>query len=255
VRANELVRFYFTGLPGFAPVVTIDHYVTGQIRTNMFIEPLWQLREFKLLHRCSTLGNPCSALRIVPATDKSTPFGELFDDLSTHAKAATFRTHFLGRIPDLLDDNLMGLALQTADRFNAGQSSAQGVENDYALHFANGGGSFAQAIQQKLQALGSDLTPTHIVNRAMTQSCAECHELSTFGGNNELRHGLVWPPSLGFVHIDEAGSISEALRTVFMPHRQAVLEAFLNRTATALQTVATPETEEELTIGGPRRTH
>jgi hypothetical protein len=194
---------------------------------------------------------------MVPVTDKSTPFGELFDDMSTHPKSAAFRTHFLGRIPDLLADNLMGIALQNANRFNAGQSSAQGVENDYAFHFANGRGSFARAIQQKLQALGSDLTPTHIVNRAMTQSCAGCHALSTFGANSDLGHGLVWPVSLGFVHIDEAGNISEALQTVFLPHRQAVLEAFLNRTSRpAMATLsATPEAADALTIGGPPRTH
>jgi hypothetical protein len=61
VRATALADFYFTGLPGFPPVVTIEHYVTGQIRTNMFIEPLWQLREFKLVHRCSNPKRPCNS--------------------------------------------------------------------------------------------------------------------------------------------------------------------------------------------------
>jgi hypothetical protein len=258
VRATALADFYFTGLPGFPPVVTIDHYITGQIRTNMFIESLWQLREFKLVHRCRNPEGPCNALRIRPVTDKSNPFGALFNDTSTHPKAPKFRTRFLGLLPGLLADDLMQIAFQNPNRFNAGQSSAQGVENDYALHFSQGSqgsGSFAEGIQQQLTALGSDLTPTHIVRRAMTQSCAGCHQLSTFGANSDLGHGLTWPRSLplGFVHVDEAGNLSPALRDVFLPHRKAVLEDFLN--GTALRAMVAPDASVELTIGGPRRTH
>ena len=253
VRATALADFYFIGLPGFPPVVTIEHYVTGQIRTNMFIEPLWQLREFKLVHRCGNPEKPCKALRITPVTDKSNPFGALFDDASTHTKAPQFRRHFAGLLPGMLADDLMQIAFQNADRFNAGQSSSQGAENDYPFHFSQGSGSFAQVMQQKLTALGSDLTPTHMVRRAMTQSCAGCHQLSAFGANSDLGHGLIWPFSLGFVHVDEAGNISPALRDVFLPHRKAVLEDFLN--GTALRAMVTPDASVELTIGGPRRTH
>jgi hypothetical protein len=255
VRANALADFYFTGLPGFPPVVTIDHYVTGQIRTNMFIEPLWQLREFKLVHRCSDPEGPCKALRIRPVTDKGNPFGALFDDTSTHSKAPKFRRRFAGLLPGLLADDLMQIAFQNANRFNAGQSSSQGVENDYAFHFSQGSGSFAQVMQQQLTALGSDLTPTHIVRRAMTQSCAGCHQLSTFGANSDLGHGLTWPFSLGFVHVNEAGNISPALRDVFLPHRKAVLEDFLNGTAIRAAQRVAPDASVEMTIGGPRRTH
>ena len=268
VRATALAAFYFTGLPGFPPVVTIDHYGTGQIRTNMFIERLWQLREFKLVHRCSDPAGPCKALRLRPVTDKNTPFGALFDDTSTHAKAPQFRTHFLKLLPGLLTDDLMQVAFPSANRFNTGQSNASGVENDYAVHLSRGSGSFAQEIQQQLTALGSDLTPMHMVRRAMTQSCAGCHALSTVDANSDLGHGLTWPRSLRFVHVDEAGNLSPALREVFLPHRQAVLEAFLNgparrenfRNGSAQRSaIATPEiapaASVEMTIGGPRRTH
>jgi len=238
VRATALADFYFTGLPGFPPVVTIDHYVTGQIRTNMFIEPLWQLREFKLVHRCRDPEGPCNALRLRPVTVKSNPFGALFDDTSTHPQATMFHARFLKLLPGLLPDDLMGIALQNPNRFNAGQSNSQGVENDDAFHFLQGSGSFAQAVQQKLTRLGSDLTPTHIVRRAMTQSCAGCHQLSTSGANSDLGHELTWPFSLGFVHVDEAGNLSQALRDVFLPHRMAVLENFLN--GTAMRAIALP---------------
>jgi hypothetical protein len=253
VRATALADFYFTGLPGFPPVVTIGHYVTGQIRTNMFIQQPWQLREFKLVHRCRNPEGPCNALRLRPVTDKSNPFGALFDDTSTHPKAPKFRARFPGLLPGLLADDLMQIAFQNPNRFNAGQSNAQDEENDYPFHFSRGSGSFAQGIQQQLTALGSDLTPTHMVRRAMTQSCAGCHQLSTFGANSDLGHGLRWPRSLGFVHVDEAGNLSPALRDVFLPHRKAVLEDFLN--GTALRAMVAPDASIEMTIGGPRRTH
>ena len=232
------------------------------------IERFWQLREFKLVHRCSDPAGPCKALRLRPVTDKNTPFGALFDDTSTHAKAPQFRTHFLKRLPGLLTDDLMQVAFPSANRFNTGQSNASGVENDYAVHLARGSGSFAQEIQQQLTALGSDLTPMHMVRRAMTQSCAGCHALSTVDANSDLGHGLTWPRSLRFVHVDEAGNLSPALREVFLPHRLAVLEAFLNgparrenfRNGSAQRSaIATPEiapaASVEMTIGGPRRTH
>ena len=218
----------------------------------MSIEQLWQLREFKLVHRCGAPAGPCTALRLRPVTAKNTPFGALFDDTSTHAKSPQFHTHFLKLLPGLLADDLMQIAFPNANRFNTGQSNAQGVENDYAVHFSRGGGSFAQGMQQQLTALGSDLTPMHLVRRAMTQSCAGCHQLSAFGANSDLGHELTWPFSLGFVHVDEAGNLSPALRDVFLPHRQAVLENFLN--GTALRVMIAPDASVELTIGGLRRT-
>jgi len=160
-------------------------------------------------------------------------------------------------LPDLLADDLMGIVLPTPNRFNAGQSNSQGVDNDYAFQFSQGSGSFTQALQQELTALGSDLTPAQVVNRALTQSCAGCHQLSTFGSNSELGHGLVWPASNGFVHVDEAGTLSPALHDVFLPHRQAVLEDFLGGVALLAVPAhgVVPEASAELTLGGPRRPH
>ena len=76
-------------------------------------------------------------------------------------------------------------------------------------------------------------------------------------GGSDLGHGLTWPFSLGFVHVNEAGNLSPALRDVFLPHRKRVLEDFLNGTAMRAMTVqeVAPDVSVELTIGGPRRTH
>jgi hypothetical protein len=191
-------------------------------------------------------------------TDKNTPFGALFDDTSTHAKAPQFHTHVLELLPGLLADDLMQITFPNANRFNTGQSTAQGVENDYAVHFSRGSGSFAEEMQQQLTVLGSNLTPMHSVRRAMTQSCAGCHALSTVDANSDLGDRLTWPRSLRFVHVNEAGNLSPALREVFLPHRHVLLEDFLNgpalRGAIAAPEIA-PDASVEMTIGGPRRTH
>jgi hypothetical protein len=38
--------------------------------------------------------------------------------------------------------------------------------------------------------------------------------------------GLVWPDSIGTVHVTEKGELSPALKEVFLPHRAKVLETY-----------------------------
>jgi hypothetical protein len=38
---------------------------------------------------------------------------------------------------------------------------------------------------------------------------------------------MVWPSSNGFTQIDEAGTLSPALTTAFIPHRKQVLHDFV----------------------------
>jgi hypothetical protein len=92
-------------------------------------------------------------------------------------------------------------------------------------------------IDRRLLGLGSNLTPTEIVRRSQTQSCAGCHQLSNQSPANLLGDGLVWPGSLGFVHVSERDTdiinaglhfkISPALENVFIPHREDVFEDYL----------------------------
>lgn len=74
-RAQMLEKFYYNGLPGFRPVVHVDHYSatgvsggygssgSGQIRTNQFLQRPWTLKEFKTVIDCG--GGPC-AFNLVP---------------------------------------------------------------------------------------------------------------------------------------------------------------------------------------------
>ena len=237
-RGKALDRFFFKGLPGFAPALHFNHFtgavhpqtgvqLSGQIRANQFMfsvgEQAWQLREYNVERACSGPSKPCVAkVRLV--TSKVNPSASLFDDGDTSAAALAFRSPaapdgFLAQVAQLAGDDLNQLDMNgLSPQFNGGQSTSSPLFNvpvlddtSYNVLF-NPAGPFAASIQARLTAMGSALTPTEIVRRAQTQSCAGCHELSTstgpfFGGapgGNQLGGGLVWPdaamggPAVGF---------------------------------------------------------
>jgi len=109
--------------------------------------------------------------------------------------------------------------------FNGFQSDAQAGDNDYGPQLPTTG-AFNTAIQKKLTALKSNLTPRNVVDRATTQSCAGCHELST---GVPLGGGFTWPSSNGFTQISEARKLSPALAGAggFLENRKSVLIKFL----------------------------
>ena len=68
-----------------------------------------------------------------------------------------------------------------------------------------------------------------MADRATTQSCAGCHQLT----NNKRLGGVAdpkWPTTNGFVHVDEFGNLSPAVSFAFLPHRKGVLRNFLETT-------------------------
>ena len=246
LRAAALRQFYLRGVPsqGIEPVIRAAHFNvgTGQIRTNQFMSgphlQRWQLREFKLVQLCPTDGD-CVPL-FAPVTVKQNPFGELFDETSPIQRTRSFQRHFLTQVENLAIDDINGFFATAPDRFNAGQSNAQGTENHYPNHFANSP-RFESAIDLRLQNMGSPLDAEHLVRRSMALSCAGCHRLNNTPPHNDLGGGITWKPSLGFVHVSENqtefidGSerflISPALEEVFLPEREKVFERYLKRVA------------------------
>lgn len=238
-RATALHDFYFTGLPGFSPVIHIDNYgntgltgPTGQVRINEFMQLPWMLREFKLQKVSAT------SVLFMPATAKINPFGDLFNPASTNSQAAAFQnTFFPSQVAALAVNDINRFNYDVPDNFNTGQSNPQnfGGVDDYAVQF-NPVSQLATNIQVQLTAIGSTLTPANIVARAEALSCAGCHQLST---GAVLGGGLPnWPSSTGFVQSSEFTEngpdglrfvISPALTDVFLPHRAQVLQTFLNR--------------------------
>ena len=252
-RADQLERFYFQGIASIPPVVHIAHFGdnatgVGQIRTNQFLQSdptvtpkVWNLREFKLMRTCA--GGSCSAMTMVPVTDKTNPFGPLFT-YGGGGSGAYFQGHFITQVASLAAATLARIDQQVPDQFNTGQSLASGsTENNYVSQFGLGTlpNQFQSDIQSALTSIGSTLTPANIVARAQALSCAGCHRLNAnpaTPGVPSLGDGLVWPASLGFTHVTEQLTepgdgdlrfvISPALVNAFLPVRKQVLDDFLN---------------------------
>jgi hypothetical protein len=235
-RINRLKTFFYTGLPGFEPVVRASHYgfatpsAPGQIRTNLFMQFNWALREYRM-----ALVN--NRLKMIAQPSHGQPAGQLFNETDAHPKGPDFRTAFLDVVNTLAVNDINTFNMNALPgSFNAGDGDQQHAsKSNYPAQFAQSP-TFAAAIQQKLTAAASTLTPAQIVQRSLAMSCAGCHQLSS---GKDLGGGLVWPASLGFVHVTEAAretapegfsrfKISPALTNVFLPRRKAVLEAFLN---------------------------
>jgi hypothetical protein len=249
-RLDALERFYFTGLTvaqdGVATPPALDaanlglpgpgDARKGQIRTNQFMAgpspQIWQLRELKLARACAAPGD-CK-LFFEPASVKTNPHGVLFDDRNPHPLGPAFRDDFLDQIPALAATDINAISMSVFEDFDAGQSNAQGPENQYVLRLGQGDpAGFRKAIADQLAVLGIPLTPEQIAARATTQSCGGCHQLSNgapLGGVDPLGNPARWPPSAGFVHVLENGGRSPALNTVFLPQRRRILERFLRDT-------------------------
>ncbi|WP_437577224.1 hypothetical protein [Sorangium sp. So ce887] len=260
-RSTALEMFYFFGLPGFAPVIQASNFMasTGQIRTNQFmrLRPFgiqqWTLREFKL-----DLGTDSedSSIRLFvqPVTVKDNPFRDLFTSTFTPSNTRdAFQSSFLDALDGLvpLGDEENDISLRTMpspDLFNAGESIVDS-RNDYRVHL-QGNTAFIADIEaalvplvQSRGLLPGTVTADNAADRATTQSCAGCHQLSN--GNN-LGGLHVWPahftpidpptaadPPTTFVHVDEQGNISDPLQFKFLPHRAQILTSFIEEHACA----------------------
>jgi hypothetical protein len=261
-RADALEAFYFDGIANVPPVISFDHLGNqaggyGQIRTNQFIQPLtisprvWSLREFKLRKECA---DGACTVASVPVTNKTNPFGPLFNAAWVDPNAPAFQEYFITQVADLASDNIR---MDIPEVYNSAlsEASAGATQTNYAFNFGTADNPFRDAIEAELLALGSTLTPDDIVARAQTQSCAGCHRLSN---NRDLGGGKVFPSSLGFTHVSERDvdlevvdgvtryKISEALETTFLPARKAVLEDYINNPP--------PNSQSQRSVGG-RTTH
>lgn len=175
-------------------------------------------------------------LRFKPVTVKNNPFFRMFNSASTDARTADFRTDFAdNQVEPLTNNNIDFIGMATPDTFNAGESNALAAGgqpvHDYRTELT-GNTTFITSINARLTALGrTDLISNQLfmAQRANTQQCAGCHDVS----NNDPLGGAAgptWPPSLGFVHIDEFSNLSNAVKFVFLPRRKAVLADFLDQT-------------------------
>jgi hypothetical protein len=244
-RADALEEMYFDGYREFDPIIQASNfgdngYGAGQVRTNQFVQAgspkIWSLREFKIRKECT--GGAC-ALRFVPVTNKTNPFGPLFAAASPYPAASAFRTELVGKIEALAATDRNAIGMSVSDVFNSGQSEATTLinETNYPANFGTGASALRTAIQSELTRIGSGLTPDDIVRRAQVMSCAGCHR---FSNDVDIGGGLTWPRSLGFTHVSERDAdleivggvtryrLSVALTQQFLPHRKRIVEEYLD---------------------------
>ena len=214
-RAAKLEEFFYTGLPGFRPVVHVDHYSSkgatgaygasgsGQIRTNQFATTSrWMLKEFKTVLNCSS--TPCK-FEIVPIPVKINPWGTLWnEDIANSVNplsgaASAFQGSALAQTAQLGDPTLMRIGYSVSPPHNAPQSFSQAPiappfgtpsslppfdvwHDQYLTQFNAATGpisTFRTGLQSGAAVHG--LTATQLVKRASAQSCAGCHQPSAFG--------------------------------------------------------------------------
>jgi hypothetical protein len=221
--------FLETGVGPFGPFINAANLGPngGQIRTNNFNDFQWTLREFHL--------QPEPALLPVQTSVAEAPNGELWNDLSPLPQGEACRASFLASIGNLQSDNLATLGFPVASECEDAESPNDFFRQAYETQLNSGSGDFSAAIDA--QVAGTGLSASDIANRArFAGSCMGCH-IESSGAS--LGRNVFAPPSNDFVQVSEfsteacAGgggrcfAVSEALRTVFLPHRIDVQRNFL----------------------------
>lgn len=236
-RRAELERFFFQGLPGFAPVVqranfslasgggirSLQHDVASRINPRFY--------QFRL----ETVNG---APQMQPDVLENMPIARLFDADNTSSIAVRFREEFLRQLP--------GLALRDVNLYFMNipreylMAESDPVDGELAFIFSvpfnnrtSAAGQFRDRVDAELRRLGSTVTSREIVVRAETQSCVGCHFVS-----GPVGEGVVFPRSAsGHEHVTEEFqiqgengprfAISPAMQDVFIPHRMQILRDFL----------------------------
>jgi hypothetical protein len=242
-RAARLRTFYLTGLPGFAPVVHINHFQrlagSGRVRTNSFLGGgPWSLREYGLRRVCS----PTCSLVFVQQPTGDNPFWALSGSPTGHPLATSFQDWFIASLQvgqGLLATDVNRLIMNTPEQFLMGESQLPeniGAPTPPPRSLADElSPEFASRIQTRLTALGVTLTPAQLINRADSTTCTGCHRSAN---GDDVGFAAPFPSALPFRQTErltmtgpdgDRFRLSDALLNVFLPFRKANLEQFVNQ--------------------------
>jgi hypothetical protein len=232
IARGELLHSAFItgGVPGlesFAPFMNARHLGPdgGQVRTNNFDDFIWTLREF---HFQDDLNAPP-----LPVPVSESPPGELWNDLSSLPQGAACRANFLAAAEALFVDNPSAMSFPI-DEACKDAESRNDFSEDYQGQALSGEGDFLAQLDERGAPFG--LTGLDLAARArFAGSCIGCHMEA---GGSFLGNGVFAPFQGDFVHVNELFTerclggdcfgISEALRTVFLPHRRQVVTNLVN---------------------------
>ncbi len=198
-RGIAMAEFFFTGhtLPSgvfLPPVVTFTNYQSpmGQIRTNQFIQPPWELREFRT-------DVTSGSVELVVDTIKGNPITGLYDSGSAFAQDpnnAALRTSFLAELVNQMDNLLApeingltapeeiltsfepsfpnsfsGFTSLSDNTDNPAVQASQDVRNLIAAEIAARVGNSIPA--------NSTVDEDQVLNRLGSMTCGGCHQFSS----------------------------------------------------------------------------
>jgi hypothetical protein len=236
VRGQRLAQAFLQGGVngltefGFGPFYTAENLTvgSGQIRTNQFDSKPWTLREFKLALDGDTLS-------AIPFPTAESPNGQLWNETNPLPQGEACRENFLGALDGVLTNDMSIMSFIVDSACKDGESREDTSEN-YARELGSSPG-FRSQLEERLLSVGSKLSPEDVANRArFSGSCIGCHNEAS---GASLGDGVFAPFSNDFPQVvefsqpcgnGETGDCftkSNALNTVFLPGRLAVLSNLL----------------------------
>jgi hypothetical protein len=280
-RGAKLVQAYYTGEPslqaaGFKPFMTFENFGAGKgrVRTEVFggNRALWDFREFRL-----DAGGGATAMPVAQSLPEA-----MFEDPDpvngAHPKAALCQGELLDSLATLLGPSIDSLGVNLApDCFNSESSNEQDRFEEDIINPSQK--AFADALVSRAQALApqASLTATQIAARAeFSGTCIGCHQRFDKTASRDLGQALTLPvvtlgegderDAVDFTQINNLRTepcaasgpdaaqtcfkLSPVLASLFLPHRQDVLEGFLASPAGTFHAPSTPST---VTVGGAPR--
>lgn len=242
VRAEKLRQFFFDGIAGFAPAIHVEHFKgenldSGAIRLNARTDQQsnWIFMQFrtKVEENCAPLCN----LEVEQEGLKDTPFPALAGDISAHPLASVFQEAVLAAIEKpgekLLANTMTELSISLPIETYLGRQHSGLAQKEGVIEAMSP--EFSASIQNKLNEVGSNLTPNHIITRVNALTCAGCHNQHS----TELGAPLALDTAMQFAEflsqIEENGpdgirfKIKPAMETVFLPERATLLEQLLDK--------------------------
>ncbi|HWS71076.1 MAG TPA: hypothetical protein VN605_03135, partial [Thermoanaerobaculia bacterium] len=265
-RSKNWERFFFDGIGEFPAALDAANFTKngGRVRTNQFmfktpdglvLSQNWRMYQFSLVRRCDAGG--CD-LVMQPALLSHTPMPSLLNDPSLRGQR--FRIELAALLPHLAVEDANAFYLDNSSEFDAGQIST--VDDFVRLNETS-----IAFLRTELARIGSPLTPEQAARRLNVLTCGGCHlTAGALGPFADIGYGEAWPQiSQAFVQVSESSfnrsgfryGMSNALETKFVPHRVAVLEAFLNHRVApapgAFARAGDPSPPSNMTLGGPRR--
>jgi len=193
VRAQKLEQFFYQGLPGYRPVVHVDHYgaqglfsVLGSSRGGQIRSSYYFLREYRTSIDCGSA--PCQ-YRSLPMPVQQSPFDGLWNEDLAHsnnsnplrALAEGFQAAVLAQKTSLAAGNLMDIdyavkldydAVCSSEFCRDGPGKPPSQEKPYLDIFNSASGPFT-AFRSGLAA--GNLTAAQMVRRAQALTCTGCH--------------------------------------------------------------------------------